>query len=81
MAELTLATLPELLTDRGINPAAYCLTGGLPNETYCIDRDGADWLVYYSERGLRSSVQRFTSESDACTHLHAVLVNDETTQL
>ena len=79
MAELTLNTLSDLLNSRGVDPDAYSLSGGLPNESYCIDRDGTDWLVYYSERGLRSGLQRFNTESDACSHLLSVLIRDTTT--
>ena len=79
MPKLTLNTLSDLLKSRDINSGAYSLAGGLPNECYCIDRDGTDWLVYYSERGLRSGLQRFNTESDACSHLLSVLVSDTTT--
>ena len=80
MPELTLKTLGNVLESQGIRPDAYCLTGGSPNESYCIDRDGDDWLVYYSERGLRSDLRRFGTESDACSHLQALLRGDATTQ-
>ena len=79
MPKLTLNTLSDLLKSRGIHSDAYSLPGGLPNESYCIDRDGTDWLVYYSERGLRSGLQRFNTESDACSHLLSILIRDATT--
>ncbi len=77
---LTRDSLAELLNERGVNPSAYCLTGGLPNESYCIDRDGSDWVVYYCEKGLRSGIERFENESDACSRLVTILMSDNTTQ-
>ena len=79
MANLTRVLLPELLNARGIKPNAYCLTGGHPSESYCIDCDGTDWIVYYSERGLRSGLERFETEADACLRLLEILLADKTT--
>jgi hypothetical protein len=49
---------------------AYCLSGVLPNESYCIgmNQDGK-WCTYYSERGLRTGLKVFDSEDAACRHL------------
>ena len=80
MAELTRDSIAELLEARGVNSDSYCLAGGLPTETYCIDRDGAGWIVYYSERGLRSGLERFDTESEACSRLVAILLTDKSSQ-
>lgn len=42
-----------------------CLEGGLPNEAYCLEILGNRWSTYYSERGRRSNLRIFDSESDA----------------
>jgi len=46
--------LNEELQKLRIDPAAYCLSGGLPNECLVLNQkqDGA-WEVYYSERGQK----------------------------
>lgn len=52
---------------RAIPTDAYCLIGGLPNEAYTIEcACGGRWRTYYSERGLRSGLREFDSESEAC---------------
>ena len=46
-------------------PSAYSLTGELCEECHVIDRDGAQWLVLFVERGERKHVRRFDSEDAA----------------
>lgn len=40
-----------------------------PNEAYCIRKTNNEWNVYYSERGQKTGLTKFTSESDACEYL------------
>jgi hypothetical protein len=68
--------LAATLQREGIRPDAYCLEGGQPNESYVLHRDGDRWLVYYSERGLRSDLRSFNNEEDACIHLLTRLRKD-----
>jgi hypothetical protein len=74
---VNLAELKITLTSRRVPPDAYCLTGGLPNEAYCIER-GADgkWNTYYSERGLRTGLKAFDTEEDACDYFFNWIVKD-----
>jgi hypothetical protein len=65
----TIAELSSLLASLGAPPDAYCLTGGLPNEAYTIERFGNGWRTYYSERGNRTGVREFTEEAVACAEL------------
>lgn len=59
---------------RAIPTHTYCLIGGLPNEAYTIEFACGRWWTYYSERGLRSGLREFASESEACeTFLRDVL--------
>lgn len=67
------------LIANGIRDDAYCLTGGLPSERYTIEQTDEVWLVYYSERGIKSGLQQFTNESDACEELLSRILNDLTT--
>ena len=41
------------------------MVGGLPNETLCIVKEDT-WQVYYSERGSKSGLKLFKTESEAC---------------
>lgn len=75
---MTIDSLQDVLTSRGVRADSYSLNGGLPNEQYCIDRDGLQWLVYYSERGVKMSLREFAVESDACQHLLTLLLPDPT---
>lgn len=48
------------------------MTGGLPNENLCIVKDGK-WQVYYSERGNKSGLKIFETETEACEYfLHKI---------
>jgi len=46
------------------------LKGGLPNEQYCITKNGDDWEVYYSERGNKSGLKIFDAEEKACEYFY-----------
>ena len=72
--------LRELATSEGIRDDAYSLDGGLPDERYVLENRDDGWCVYYSERGLRSGLQRFDTEAEACEHLFEILLADPTTR-
>lgn len=72
-------SLRQLLDAEGIDPAAYRLCEEPQDDTYVLAHPG-DWEVYFSERGLRTSLERFTSEHDACTRLLELLLRDRTTR-
>lgn len=48
----------------------YSLKGGLPNESYCLEKNTDKWEVYYSERGIKSDLKVFDTEEAACKHLY-----------
>jgi hypothetical protein len=55
------------LTLLGVEPHAYSLDGGLPSERHVISEESdGKWGVYYSERGQKTGLKIFDSESDAC---------------
>lgn len=62
--------LKNLLTKEKISKSIYSLDGGLPNEKLCLDFKDNKWIVYYSERGLRTGVVTFILEDDACDYLY-----------
>ena len=41
------------------------MVGGLPSEKLCITKEDK-WQVYYSERGGKSGLKLFETESEAC---------------
>ncbi|MBU6121894.1 hypothetical protein [Hymenobacter siberiensis] len=54
----------------------WYLNGGLPNETYTIGKTTRGWEVYYSERGQKSNLKIFTSESEACKYFWDTIGGD-----
>lgn len=72
--------LKQRLTAEDIDESAYSLSGGLPGDRYVLSHDGPVWSVYYSERGLQTSLRRFRIESEACSYLLQQLLNDSTTR-
>jgi hypothetical protein len=69
--------LKKQLETLRIDPTAYCLSGGLPNERLVLnqEQDGA-WEVYYSERGRKSGLRVFNSEENAIQYFLDVILHD-----
>ena len=72
--------LRELAQKEGIRDDAYSLDGGLPSERYVLELTKGGWHVYYSERGLRTGLQKFETEAEACERLFEMLLADPTTR-
>jgi len=68
--------LRRLLAANGVRDDAYELSGGDVDEAYVLGKERGRWVVFYSERGLRSGVQRFQSEDEACRYLYEELLGD-----
>ncbi|MDF2822136.1 MAG: hypothetical protein K0R15_2584 [Clostridiales bacterium] len=62
--------LEKKLVEMEIPLNAYSLKGGLPNEAFCIGKQGSNWEVYYSERVEKVSKKEFQSEDEACEFFH-----------
>ena len=63
----------------GVYPAAYSLDGGLPNERYVLSQEpNGQWAVYYSERGQKTGLRSFDSESTACQFFLEHVLQDPT---
>jgi hypothetical protein len=62
--------LQSKLKSENVSRSLYSLEGGLPNERLCLDYESGCWIVYYSERGGRSGVKKFTTEEAACQYIY-----------
>jgi len=79
---MNLNELKEKLDKELINPNCFDLSGGLPDEKYCINKyPWEQWGVYYAERGNKNDEKLFDSESKACLYLYELLKKDPTTRL
>ena len=57
-----------------IPKGSYSFTVELPNEALCIFRHGEEWEVYYSERGKKTNLMIFKTESEACEYFYKHLL-------
>lgn len=63
--------LAELLRQEKVPDDWYSLEGGLPSERWCIAYSSKGWEVYYSERGIKTELQTFHTEHEACLNLYS----------
>lgn len=76
---MTKAELKRELETASVSPEAYSLDGGLPGECYVLSKEPqGKWDVYYSERGVKTGLRSFDSESEACDCLLKLLLDDPT---
>lgn len=60
---------------------AYMLDGGLPSETYCLNKVNNEcWEIFYSERGKKSGLQTYSSEDEACQAFLSLILRDNSTR-
>ena len=65
---MTTVELESALVEMEISSDLYSImTGGLPNERLCIVKENG-WQVYYSERGYKSGLKIFETETEACEY-------------
>ena len=63
---MTIVELEKELNKIGVPKELYSLMiGGFPNEKLCIVEEET-WQVYYSERGHKSGLKVFDTETEAC---------------
>lgn len=70
---MTEKELIERLRKENIPTNTYSLTGGLPNDRYCVEKTGIGWEVYYSEMGKKYDAKGFALEKDAYSYLYNCL--------
>lgn len=56
------ATVGKVLLMKKVPKELYSLNWGLPNETYCIEKENDRWQVYYRERGIKTSIGYFEND-------------------
>lgn len=70
--------LENKLTNSNLPRNLFCLTGGLPGETYCLDHEtDGKWYTYYSERGERGALKEFETEEAACAYFYSWILKGE----
>lgn len=71
--------LKTKLEQAGVYSEAYSLDGGFPNERYVLSQEPkGQWAVYYSERGQKTGLRSFGSESAACQFFLQHVLEDPT---
>ena len=68
--------LRQLLLSKHVPPDAYSLEGGLPNEAFCIERNGKKWHLYYSERGRKSTINYYENEDEVVSAFLTLIERD-----
>lgn len=66
---MSLDELRRALDALGVPPDAYVLDGAAGDECYVLQDQGAEWVTFYSERGLRTGERRFASQDAAAADL------------
>lgn len=65
--------LKKRLIQEKISNSIYSLDGGLPNEKLCLSFENSKWIVYYSERGLKTGIIEFIKEDEACAYIYCLI--------
>lgn len=69
--------LKNALMHIGVPSMYYNLDGnGRTDERFCLEFVNNGWSVYYSERGVKTTNIRFSSEEDACNGTMKENTND-----
>lgn len=67
--------LKNVLKKMGVPSHHYNLDGtGRDDERLCLDYTNNEWSVYYSERGVKTTNIKFSSEEEACQYIYEQLV-------
>ena len=74
IGRVAIAAVRLELDQLGIEPSRFSLRGGRPGQGYAIKREGMGWIVYYSERGGRSDIEKFSTEDAASRRLLSLLM-------
>jgi hypothetical protein len=77
-APLTCLRLAVILREQGYPPAWYGIgrRGKYQDQAFVLDQWSDRWVVYLTERGVKSDVRRHVSEDGACRDLLARLRGD-----
>ncbi len=73
---MNLAETLVLIRNAGIPEYKYVTDGGLGSgECYGIERSSLGWIVYYSERGGKTVLERHTTEDEAAAAFLRFVMN------
>ena len=61
---MNIKELNELLLVKNVPQDLYSLEGGLPSESYCIEKTEDKWHLYYSERGVKETINYYDTEEE-----------------
>jgi hypothetical protein len=77
-SSLTFQRLAVILREPGFPPASYGIgrRGKYQDQAFVLDRWSNRWVVYYTERGVKSDVRKHLSEDAARRDLLARLRGD-----
>jgi hypothetical protein len=75
--------LRRMLGQEGVKDSTYSLAASNfdPDEALCLRQEGHEWVVYYSERGLRTGKRGFPTEAEACLYVLETLRSDPTVKV
>lgn len=67
---MTIDELKTALRKAKVPAEYYNLDGqGRDDERLCLIRENSKWVVYYSERGVRTTEEVFNTEAEACNYI------------
>ena len=59
--------LRDALIEMGVPSILYNLDGyGRKDERFCLEFTNNEWRVYFSERGIKTTNEKFSTEEEAC---------------
>ncbi len=74
---MTISDLEKKLKAAHIRTDCYSITGEVKNEALILEkRCESQWLIYYSERGLKTGERFFDKEEDACACFFEMAIRD-----
>ena len=66
--------LRDILIEKEIPSMLYNLDGkGRTDERFCLEYINNEWRVYFSERGIKTTNEKFSSEEEACQFIYEKL--------
>ena len=71
---MTKDILRNTLIEMGVPSMLYNLEGtGRTDERFCLECTNNEWKVYFSERGVKTTNEIFSSEEEACQFIYEQL--------
>lgn len=63
---MTIADLNQIFVSNDVPTGCYSFSGPGGGDTYVLESENGQWLLYYNDRGQRYEQQEFADESIAC---------------